>query len=159
MSRRHARTLAEVWQHILAMSEPGADDCIQFGGYVKKDGYGYKKFQGRIYSVHRLAYEANVGPIPDRLTLDHLCHTRSADCLGGPCRHRSCVNPAHLEPVTMLENSLRSTKSTKSHCDQGHEFTPENTQVATSNGRSWRACRTCNRAAAARYRERKRAAA
>lgn len=31
------------------------------------------------------------------MTLDHLC------------RHRWCVNPMHVEPVTNLENILRGT--------------------------------------------------
>jgi DNA-binding XRE family transcriptional regulator len=40
-------------------------------------------------------YEQEVGPIPDSLELDHLC------------RQPSCVNPAHLEPVTAATNSRR----------------------------------------------------
>lgn len=45
--------------------------------------------------AHRLSYEAHVGPIPKRLLLDHTC------------RMRCCINPDHLEPVTVQENTLR----------------------------------------------------
>lgn len=41
--------------------------------------------------AHRWAYEHYVGPIPDGLTIDHLC------------RNTLCVNPAHMEPVTNVE--------------------------------------------------------
>ena len=44
---------------------------------------------------YRLVYEALVGPIPEGLTIDHLCGN-----------HR-CVNPDHLEPVTRGENTRR----------------------------------------------------
>lgn len=36
------------------------------------------------------------------------------------------------------------------HCPQGHEFTPENTYEYERNGRKYRYCRECNRAAARR---------
>ncbi|RYF11406.1 MAG: HNH endonuclease, partial [Oxalobacteraceae bacterium] len=43
----------------------------------------------------RAAYAALKGPIPDGLTLDHLCE------------NKICINPAHLEPVTRAENARR----------------------------------------------------
>ena len=67
--------------------------------------------------------------------------------------HRRCVNPAHLEPVTFEENQRRSpinfmlTNAEKTHCDSGHEFTPENTRM----WRGHRFCKACNREAVKRY--------
>jgi hypothetical protein len=80
--------------------------------------------------VHRAAYTVWVGPIPDGLQIDHLC------------RVTSCVNPAHLEPVTILENVRRalgygpdwqpaprpkrthgpSASRRKDFCKRGHEM-------------------------------------
>ncbi len=63
-----------------------------------------------------------VGQIPSGLTLDHLC------------RVRNCVNPAHLEPVTHRENTLRGDGVTainarKTSCHRGHPFAGENLYV------------------------------
>jgi hypothetical protein len=57
-------------------------------------GYGIVIRKRRIMA-HRAYYEHFVGPIPAGLQIDHLC------------RVRACVNPAHLEPVTMRENIAR----------------------------------------------------
>lgn len=60
---------------------------------AKNQGYG--TFRGQ--RAHRWAYEKLVGPIPEGLTIDHLC------------RNRGCVNPSHMEPVTASENARRAT--------------------------------------------------
>ncbi len=51
---------------------------------------------GKEYSAHRRMYEQEVGPIPEGLELDHLCH------------QPSCVRPDHLEAVTHAVNIRRS---------------------------------------------------
>jgi hypothetical protein len=109
------------------------------------DGDGYGRFWvGRAYlpsstrTAHRIAYEMLVGPIADGLTLDHLC------------RNIRCVRPTHLEPVTPEENGLRGNtyqgiNARKTHCVNGHEFTPANTYVGTrrDSDRERRTCITC----------------
>ena len=125
-----------------------AEDCWTWLGY-KRGGYGRFAPRHRLdLAAHRVAYELLVGPIPEGLTLDHLCHTES-DCLGGDdCPHRSCVNPDHLEPVTMRENTLRTTNNIvginarKTHCKYDHELSGDNL-ITYRNGQ--RACRTCKR--------------
>lgn len=113
-------------------------DCVEWSGHRDRDGYG--KSNGK--RAHRVAYEREVGPIPDGLQLDHLC------------RNRACVNVAHLEPVAPRENTLRSPiapaamNARKTHCLRGHEFTPENTYPQPGG----RMCRECHRQAVARYR-------
>ncbi len=96
-------------------------------------GYGRFFFGGRLTPAHRVAYEMLVGPIPDGLHLDHLCRTPA------------CVNPAHLEPVTQRENTLRgeappAIHAAVTHCPSGHPYDQANT-YRDRNG--WRQCRTC----------------
>ena len=103
---------------------------------------GYGRYGHR--AAHREVYTRLRGPIPEGLQLDHLC------------RVRCCVNPDHLEPVTGKENLHRSpnTNATKTHCAQGHPFTPENTYLSHYMGKTKRACRACGRASGARrYRQ------
>src|SRR5439155_25368097 len=63
------------------------------------DGYGTmainRRSQPGSYTAHRLIYQFLRGPIPNGMTLDHLC------------RVRNCVRPDHLEPVTLRENLIR----------------------------------------------------
>jgi hypothetical protein len=58
--------------------------------------------------AHRWAYIHWKGWIPRGHTLDHRCHSEDESCPGGPsCLHRRCVDPEHLEPVTLAENQAR----------------------------------------------------
>lgn len=127
-----------------------ANGCWEWTGSINPaNGYGRIQHGGKRNPIrslaHRFAYELLVGPIPEGLTLDHLCHTVDQSCPGGiECPHRRCVNPAHLEPVTSLENSMRgktpgAINAAKTHCKWGHEFTPENTGHYLGH----RICRKC----------------
>lgn len=60
-----------------------------------RDGYCQKWNGERLIAAHRYSYEKVKGKIPDGLVLDHLC------------RNVKCVNPEHLEPVTLTENTRR----------------------------------------------------
>ncbi len=102
---------------------------------------GYSEFSSKRTRLlgHRVAYEQVNGLVPRGLTLDHLC------------RNRRCVNPDHLEPVTNRENILRGegisvANAAKTHCPQGHEYTPANTILRKNK----RECRTCANASASR---------
>jgi hypothetical protein len=124
------------------------NNCWQWtGAKDKRKGYGYFGVElpggWKIKRAHRYAYETLIGPIPDGLVIDHLC------------RNPSCVNPEHMEPVTSGENSRRGDaggyNARKTHCANGHEFTPENTYWRKRNS-GGRACRICQRKAVQRSR-------
>jgi hypothetical protein len=111
--------------------------CRLWLGAVNENGYGRMGAGGRgdgTPYVHRVAWELERGPIPEGMTIDHLC------------RVRTCVNPAHLELVTLAEN-IRRAKRRLTHCKHGHEFTQENTYWRKEGRRMCRACRTERRAA------------
>jgi hypothetical protein len=95
--------------------------------------YGSIKRSGKTIGVHRHIYEELCGPIPAGKQLDHLC------------RNPLCCNPAHLEPVSQRENTLRgagptATNARKTHCRRGHPFDEENTIWRPGGGRRCRAC-------------------
>lgn len=125
--------------------------CWEWTAAINNMGYGtFGQAPGVKVYAHRWAYQHFIGPIPEGTVLDHVCHTTDPHCDDGLlCRHRRCCNPHHLEPVSAAENTWRSKAATKTHCVNGHEFTPENTWYRPD--RRARCCRAC---AAARQRKR-----
>lgn len=127
--------------------------CWEYTGFTS-DGYGRFWTDDSIYA-HVNSFLLHGGVIPVGLELDHTCH-KTAECPGGPsCRHRRCVNPKHLEPVTKLENRHRSHyrldkmldaahahHRNKTQCPQGHSYDETNT---IWDRRGHRSCRECNR--------------
>jgi hypothetical protein len=87
----------------------GLFGCWPWRGNRGSTGHGQMRdAEGRIVKAHRIAYELLVGPIPDGLSIDHLCHNADLSCnLGDACPHRGCVNPAHLEAVPIAVNIRR----------------------------------------------------
>lgn len=124
------------------------EGCWLWLAWHNRWGYGQVKYHGKTWTSARLVYTQDRGPIPDRMTLDHLC------------RNTICVNPAHLEPVTMRENIMRgrsfsAINAAKTHCRNGHPLVSGNLHKSSS-GR--RICATCNRFYVSRYKSSKRGA-
>jgi hypothetical protein len=109
--------------------------CWLWTGGVTEQGYGLLTLPDRRYRAHRVSHWIYKGPIPEGLVLDHLC------------RNPFCVNPDHLEAVTERINIMRGTGVTarnrqKTHCRNGHPYSPENTRVTPKGARF---CRICDR--------------
>jgi hypothetical protein len=117
----------------------GPNECWLWTGALNAAGYAIFQIKPQPILVHRFAYERFVGPIPEGLQIDHV--------KARGCRHRHCVNPAHLEPVTPEENQRRALtpwfiNASKTHCIRGHEFTPDNID---KNPGGHRYCKQCRR--------------
>jgi hypothetical protein len=141
-------TRARFWSHV-----DKSGGCWLWTSAILSNGYGRVTI-GRIgLLAHRVAYEFEMGPIPDGLTIDHLC------------RVRHCVNPAHLEAVTNGENIRRgfsplALRARQTHCLRGHPFDEQNTYWTRDGlGRMGRHCRRCTYERNKRNKARRRAEA
>jgi hypothetical protein len=130
------------WQKVIK-----TDGCWAWTAQTDIGGYGRFWLSPRkSVAAHRYSYESAIGTIPEGLFLDHLC------------RVHSCVNPAHLEPVTNQENCKRGIAGmvsakrqlAKKYCKYGHPYDEPNTYVCP---RGFRECRTCRKAANLKYLE------
>ncbi|AXQ61109.1 HNH endonuclease [Streptomyces phage Hank144] len=116
---------------------------------IGTDGYPRVAIAQKWVPVHTLILEAWAGPRPDGMVVRHLN--------GDPMK-------PHLSQLawgTQSEN-LRDKRAhgtdhnvNKTHCPKGHEYTEANT-LRRADRPGHRACRTCNRDAVARSRQRKR---
>lgn len=119
------------WEKVLK-----TDSCWIWVG-AKSNGYGNLSVDGRALLAHRFSYEMHVAKIPAGLVIDHLC------------RNPSCVNPHHLDCVTMKENTERgllyatiaANAKKITHCKRGHELFGQNLK---RDSRGHRSCRTCH---------------
>ncbi len=137
--RSNAATPAErFWSHV----DRSEDGCWLWLGHVDPRGYG----RAGSSWAHRLAYEFEVGTIPEGLELDHLC------------RNRGCVRPSHLEPVTHAENLDRAwavrRQTLATHCRNGHELAT----VGVYERRGVKECMECARISRRKYERRRREA-
>lgn len=123
--RRHdEELLPEEVERFRRKIDRSADGCWNWTGADNGNKYGVVQVAGKNKLAHRVSYRLHVGPVADGLELDHLC------------RNRSCVNPAHLEPVTHAENNRRA--HAKEVCLRGHN------DWVVYPSRTTRHCRTCN---------------
>jgi transposase-like protein len=140
------RSLAErFWDKVDVSAD--LDGCWVWTRKPNTTGYGqFAVLPDKMTPSHRMAYELLVGPIPDGMFLDHLCHNRARWCRSlipeHECRHRLCVNPLHLEPVPPAVNVKRGGDMII-RCPQGHEYTPENTYRNATGQKTY--CVTCHR--------------
>lgn len=123
-------------------------DCWFWDRPCPNRGYGQFYTRPKMYKYinhlsHRFSYELFIGKIPKDLCVDHLC------------RNRNCMNPGHMELVTIKENVLRGESFTaknakKKFCKYGHPLKGYNlylVKTAKRNGKVAisRHCRECGR--------------
>lgn len=149
MVRRDTRTPQQVdddaiarWLDRIDIASPRA--CWQWPGAVGDGGYSHAVLMKRSRKPYRMFYEHFIGPVPEGMTLNHTCHDADPDCRGGSyCVHRLCVNPAHLESVS-IGNNTKSAFATRAYCRAGrHLWTEENTVWIGKGSKLQRRCREC----------------
>ena len=107
-----------------------SDGCWLWPGATVAGGYG----KTHAMVAHRYSYAALKGEILPNYQIDHLCSVRA------------CVNPEHLDMVTLEQDGARKKirnrwRGWATHCARGHEMN-DMTTAWRSNGRG-RQCRIC----------------
>jgi hypothetical protein len=94
-------------QRILSKSTYCSNGCIEWTGWVQRNGYGtiWISEQDNKHSVHSLVWELENGNIPPGT---YICHT---------CDNRKCINIDHLYAGTpqsnMTDMSIRGRANVK----------------------------------------------
>ena len=125
------------------------DGCWIYTGFRNKKGYGRTTYKGRQVLVYNITYGLLIGKVKHGLELHHKCNTPA------------CVNPYHLQQVTHRQNMIDfgttnycAIQAKKTHCKNGHEFTPENTyKIHHGKNRNCKKC--CKQLAKRNYERRK----
>ena len=127
-----------------------SDGCWLWTGVRGRNGYG--RFMRRAYEemigAHQMSWEiANGREVPAGMCVLHSCD------------NPPCVNPDHLTLGTraqntadMMQKGRNANQNTgKVECKQGHSLSGDNLYLHTKNGCTRRICRTCRKAAHARF--------
>jgi hypothetical protein len=122
------------WQNV-EVGDP--DECWPWLKSVGSHRYGQTWDRVTVRLAHRVAWALHHGrQVPDGMTIDH------------ECRNRVCCNPAHLRPMTNIENARDNGPANQTHCKWGHPFDDANT---LRDGKGHRRCRQCTRNYSAWY--------
>lgn len=119
------------------------EECWNWPMSKLADGYGvFSINNAKIglkmgFKAHVISYLINYGSLDENKVIDH------------KCRNKSCVNPDHLEEVTIRVNVVvrgigpSAINSRKTHCLKGHELSSDNIYFKKKDGA--RMCRECLR--------------
>lgn len=105
-----------------------SEGCWLWMGTKSSKGYGMFQLRRGVPLVraHRVSYFLNNGPLEDGIDLHHTC------------TNKSCVNPAHLQPINHYEHS------TKSACRRGHDIGYSKIYIRP-DGRPYQRCLLCDK--------------
>lgn len=114
------------WKYVLQGAD---DDCWPWQG---GRSMGYGRFMTNAstgpVAAHRFAYETLISPISDGLHIHHRCE------------NKLCVNPAHMELVSVREHPSRHTRTV---CRRGHVYAETGVYISKKTG--YRRCAECRR--------------
>ena len=120
----------------------GSDECWMWQGYRTRFGHGQFWINGRAVVASRIALSLKLGRA--LTSAEAACHA---------CDNPGCCNPKHLWLGDIAANNRDMVAKGRQHqqrqgtCRYGHPFVPENTYTARrADGRTFRRCRTCQRA-------------
>lgn len=119
--------------YLLDRSVRTEDGCLVVRGYGNQRGV-YQKVAGRAWA-HIAAFVVFVGDYNPELEVHHVC--------GVP----DCIEPTHLRQIAHAETCRRREQHPR--CRNGHDR-----EIDPRTGRYRKVCRTCNRDAQKRWRER-----
>jgi len=90
----------------------------------------------KTVAVHRLVGEAFIGPLLPGLETRHMDGDPTNNAVS------NLVYGTHLENVRDMRRHGTNHNANKTHCPQGHEYSPANTLIGSDG---LRRCRTCRR--------------
>lgn len=131
LSRYH--TEESLRAYLLERSHRTESGCLVVEGYGQRRGV-HQKVAGRAWA-HIAAYVVFLGGYDPALDVDQTCGV--ADC----------IEPTHLRQLSRAEAGRRRNQAAQ--CRNGHDR-----ELDPATGRYRRVCRTCNREAQRRWRER-----
>jgi len=124
---------ARLWAKV---DRKSSDECWLWTAKARVHNRGRICVAGKEVFATHVALALDGRPRPQWL---FACHT---------CDNPPCVNPAHLWWGTKKENAQDASQkkrlplAQRTHCSNGHEFSPENTWISKVGAR---VCRTCSR--------------
>ncbi len=126
-------TIERFMKFVYPVTESG---CWLWTGASRTRGYGTFHLNRKNRPAHRISHEIFKGPIPEGFDIDHLC---KVTC---------CVNPDHIEAVTVHENVKRGRGCiarfiNATHCKYGHLLDESNVFMKKTAVGVTRVCIAC----------------